>query len=95
MANTPGGSFIPKRNTSKTISTHSGKRIYIFSYIAYVFFFGTLFAVIGIFFLNQQADNKLQDLIVQIEDSKELIDRSQLDSVRVLDKRLSIAEQIL
>lgn len=95
MANTPGGSFIPKRSTGKIAPTHSGRRIYIFSYIAYVLFFGSLLSVAGIFFLNQQAERQLNEHISEVAEAQKSINRGQLESIRELDNRLQAADQIL
>ena len=95
MANTPGGSFIPKRSTGKVTPVRSGKRIYIFSYIAYVFFFGTLLSVVGIFFLNSQAEKQLQSFISKVEEQQQSFNRGQIDTIRKLDSRIKTAEQVL
>ncbi|MDC1205535.1 hypothetical protein N8083_01670 [Candidatus Pacebacteria bacterium] len=95
MANTPGGSFIPKRSTGKVVPTRSGKRVYIFSYIAYVFFFGSLLSVLGVFFLNQQVANQLKSNIALVDAAQEDLNRGQLGLIRALDSRLKAADQIL
>jgi len=95
MANTPGGSFIPKRSTGKVTPVRSGKRIYIFSYIAYVFFFGTLLSVVGIFFLSSQAEKQLQKYIARVDEEQQSFNRGQIDAVRKLDTQIKTAEQIL
>jgi hypothetical protein len=97
MANppTPSGSFIPKRNTGKVSQPRSGKRIYIFSYIAYTFFFATLTAVAGVFLFNQQAVNALSKNISAVNEVEQSLNRDQLDSVKELDERLQLASEIL
>ena len=95
MANTPGGSFIPKRSTGKVTPVRSGRRIYIFTYIAYVVFFGTLLSVVGLFFLNQQAENQLNEYVVRLEQAQSSVNREQINSIRKLDQRIKIAEQVL
>lgn len=95
MANPPGGSFIPKRSTGKVTAPRAGRRVYIFSYITYVVFFGTLLSVVGIFFLSQQAKSQLQEYIVRVDQEQQSFNRGQLESIRELDSRLNKAEQIL
>ncbi|MFT5037261.1 MAG: Tfp pilus assembly protein PilN [Candidatus Azotimanducaceae bacterium] len=95
MANTPSGSFIPKRNTSKSAQPPSARRIYVFSYISYIFFFGALIAVVGTFFLNEQAIKELNKHVALVAEAQKQISRSELDSVRQLDNRLHAAKQIL
>lgn len=95
MVNTPGSSFIPKRSTGKTVPRRSGKRIYIFSYVAYVVFFGTLLSVGGIFFLEQQAERQLEEHIALLEAERQSFNTSQLEEIKALDSRLRIALTIL
>lgn len=96
MSTTGGGSFIPKRSTGKVSSVRSGRRIYIFSYIAYVLFFGTLLSVVGIFFLHNQAETQLQEYITLVDgERKKFQEQSEIHDIKSLDTQLSTAEQIL
>lgn len=96
MANTGGGSFIPKRSTGRVAPARVGKRIYIFSYIAYVLFFGTLLSVVGIFFLHNQAEAQLQEYIARVDSARKAFEeQSQVNEIRELDAQLNTAEQVL
>lgn len=95
MANAQGGSFIPKRSTGKVKPSRTGKRVYVFSFIAYIIFFGTLITVLGLYFLNNQAENQLQEHIVLLSQEQESFENSQLDTVRDFKGRLDFAGRIL
>lgn len=95
MANTPGSSFIPKRSTGKVSPTRTAQRIYILSYVTYVFFFGTLLSVVGIFFLHQQAERQLSEHIALLESERESFNNAELEEIRQLDERLKYAMLIL
>ncbi|MDA8597070.1 hypothetical protein N9L26_01895 [Candidatus Pacebacteria bacterium] len=95
MANTPGGSFIPKRTTGTVAPKRKGQRIYILNYIAYALFFGTLVSVVGIFILDRQATGQLERHIVQLDEARQSVNESQIQSVRELDQRIKIAGSVL
>lgn len=95
MVNAPGGSFIPKRSTGKVSPVRSGKRIYVFSYVTYVLFFGTLLSVAGIFFLNQQAERQLAAHISMLEEERASFDGTRISEIKALDRQLSLAEDLL
>lgn len=95
MANTPGGSFIPKRSSGKVTPVRAGRRIYVFSFIAYILFFGTVLSVIGIYFLNTQAERQLTEHIALLEQERKAFRQSQLEEVRKFDTQLHLAEEIL
>lgn len=96
MANTGGGSFIPKRSTGRVAPVRSGRRVYVLSYIAYVLFFGTLLSVVGIFFLHNQAETQLQKFIELIDDERQAFqEQSEVNEIKALDTQLNTAMQIL
>ncbi len=96
MDSTPGGSFIPKRNAGqRRPRPQVGKRVYLFSYVAYIFFFGTLLGVAGIFLLNQQADKRLAENIIQLDQAQADFDRESIKEITVLDNKLRLAKRTL
>lgn len=95
MAKAQGGSFIPKRSTGKVRPSRTGRRVYILSYIAYIFFFGTLLTVAGIYFLNRQAELQLAQHVTLLADEQANFPQNELNRVRNLHNRLQAAQQIL
>lgn len=95
MPNTPG-SFIPKQHTTGTVAPkRAGRRIYIFSYVAYVLFFGTLLSVVGIFVLDRQATQQLTAYTLQLDEARQNVSANRLEEVRALDQRIKTAETVL
>lgn len=95
MDSSSSTSFIPKRNVAHQPRRPVGKRIYLFSYVAYTFFFGTLLGVVGIFFLNQQADKKLNETIALVSVAQADFDREQIKEITDIDARIRLAKQVL
>lgn len=96
MSNSSGGSFIPKRSTGKVKPMRVGRRIYIFSYIAYALFFGTLLSVMGIFFLHNQAEARLQEYIALVDKERQgFEEQREIIEIKNLDTQLKTAQQIL
>ncbi len=89
------GSFIPKRSTGRVSPTRPIRRIYILSYVAYVLFFGTLLSVVGIFFLEKQAEKQLASYIARVDEERRAFDSNKINAIRRLDLRLRTAERIL
>lgn len=92
---TPSGSFIPKRNSQPKPSVRSNKRIYLFSYLSYIVFFGTLLSVIGIYLLNQQAERKLEDSIVAVEQARTSFNQEQISAIVDFEERLNVAQELI
>lgn len=95
MESSSGGSFIPKRNVATQTRRPLSRRVYLFGYIAYIFFFGTLLAVAGIFFLNFQADKKLADIIIEVDMAQESIDSMQISEIKKFDWKIKTANTLL
>ncbi len=91
-----GSSFIPKNttrvSTSRTRGTH---RIYILSYISYIVFFGTLFSVAGVFLYASSVDKSLESLKTQLVEQRNKFSATDIESIKLLDKRLNSAEQLV
>ena len=94
MDGSTGGSFIPKRNVNKK-TAKTGRRVYIFTYVAYVVFFGTLMAVIGVFVVNQQVSNKQAEFVEAVDEAQSLFDRDQIESLIALESKIKLAENLL
>jgi hypothetical protein len=94
MDSSNSGSFIPKRNINKPVA-RVGRRVYIFSYVAYVIFFGTLMFVVGVFIINLQAEKKLNEFIASIEEAQSLFRQDQIDSLLALEAQLNSASTLL
>lgn len=94
MAEASSTSFIPK-NANKVRKPRTSKRIYIFSYISYVFFFGTLLAVLGVYVYSAQVKNELEAQKQQLASERSAFSEGDIAAVRDLEKRMTLAEQLL
>lgn len=94
MDSSPNGSFIPKRSVNKP-AAKIGRKIYIFSYVAYVVFFGTMLSVVGVFVIDRQVDQRLQEYVIEVDGAQSLFDRNQIDSLVSLDRKLNLASRLL
>lgn len=94
VSGTGGTSFIPK-NANKVRKPRVSKRIYIFSYISYVFFFGTLLAVIGVYVYSIQVKNTLAEQKDVLARERAAFSESDIEQVRELEKRILLAERLL
>lgn len=94
MAEASGTSFIPK-NANRVRKPRTSKRIYIFSYVSYVFFFGTLLAVIGVYVLSVQTGRALEASKQELARERETFDQGDIAAVRDLEKRIVTAEKLL
>ncbi|MEX0930723.1 MAG: hypothetical protein WDZ68_00340 [Candidatus Paceibacterota bacterium] len=90
----PTSSFIPK-NANKVKKLRTTKRIYIFSYISYVLFFGTLIVVLGTYVYNVQVKNSLEEHKQLIAAERESFTEGDIAQVRDLEKRLVTAERLI
>lgn len=91
-----GSSFIPKSSarvaTTRTRSTH---RIYILSYISYIVFFGTLFAVAGVYLYSSSITRNLESLKAQLATERNRFSTADIETIKLLDKRLNTAAQLV
>lgn len=87
-------SFIPK-NANKVRKPRTSKRIYIFSYLSYVFFFGTLITVVGVYFYVAQTKGTLEEQKQILATERTRFSDSDIEYVRDLEKRLLLTERLL
>lgn len=96
MANPPGGSFIPKRPQARRSSpTKAGRRVYVFSYVAFVVFFGTLLSSGGIYFLKERAAQQLEEHALLLEAERTVFNQAEIDEIRSFDEQLQLAMTVL
>lgn len=91
-----GSSFIPKNSTRvSTVRTRGTHRIYILSYISYIVFFGTLFSVAGVFLYSSSVNRSLESLKNQLTEQRNRFSAADIESIKLLDKRLHSAKQLV
>ncbi len=88
-------SFIPKNTQRIQKRVRTTYRIYLLSYLSYVFFFGTLIAVIGTYLYAVQVNNGLKAIKTDFDTARQVFSESDIEGVRQLEKRLLTADQLL
>lgn len=94
MAEGTGASFIPK-NTTRVKKPRTSRRIYVFSYISYILFFGTLLTVAGTYLYSRHIENQMAAVQEQLASEQARFSQSDIEQVRALEKRLIVAERLL
>lgn len=90
------GSFIPRQSkTPATAHQHKARKIYLFSYVSYVLFFGTLLCVAGLWLYGLQLDRSLEEQKALLATERESFSQGDIERVRELEQRLLIAEALL
>jgi len=95
MENRQGSSFIPKNTVRTTTKPQNVRRVYIFTYVAFVLFFGTAIATVGIFIYDISIDNQIAAQQENLSKEREVFNQADLERVRELDARMNKAFGIL
>jgi len=91
-----GSSFIPKNsNRVSTVRTRGTHRIYILSYVSYIVFFGTLFAVAGVFLYASSVNRSVVSVKDQLAAERSRFSTDEIESIKLLDMRLKGAEKLV
>ena len=90
------GSFIPKqaKPAENRTRTRTVRKVYLFSYISYVVFFGTLLVVAAMFLYEIHLNNNLSTQKSLLAAERESFSQSDIERVRELDRKLIIANQL-
>lgn len=88
-------SFIPKNVNRLERRSRGTHRIYLLSYLSYVFFFGTLIAVVGIYFYGIQVAAELNNIKSALDDARTRFSERDIETVRALEKKLLSASQLV
>lgn len=88
-------SFIPKNANRVQMRARGTHRIYLLSYLSYVFFFGTLIAVVAIYFYAVQVETQLENVKSDLEAARARFSERDIETVRALEKKLLASNQLL
>lgn len=95
MDGSQSSSFIPKQPARGKVKTRGVRKIYIFAYISFVLFFGTLIATAGTFFYKVSVDAQLNAERQKLADLKGQFDRAELERIKDLEKQLDLAALVI
>ena len=90
-----GASFIPKSGVKKVQRNRGTRRIYLLAYICYIVFFSTLFVVVGVYLYAATVNRSLTSLKEQLSVEQQRFSVSDIEQVRLFDKRMQEATRLL
>lgn len=90
-----GASFIPKSGVKKVQRNRGTRRIYLLAYICYIVFFSTLFVVVGVYLYAATVNRSLSTLKEQLSVEQQRFSVSDIEQVRLFDKRMREATRLL
>lgn len=90
-----GASFIPKSGVKKVQRNRGARRIYLLAYICYIIFFSTLFVVVGVYLYAATVNRSLTTLKEQLSVEQQRFSVSDIEQVRLFDKRMREANRLL
>jgi hypothetical protein len=94
MDSSQGSSFIPKTPMSGSLSKRRVRKIYIFTYLIYTFFIGSLLAAGGVWFYKVTVQKELAAVQVALNEERERFNQADLEKVTELDARLIEAKNV-
>jgi hypothetical protein len=86
-------SFIPQRPVQGATKKRNVRKIYVFTYISYVLFFGSAMAAVGTFFYDSLLDTRLQAQKDRLIAEEAKFDQQAINSVRALDQKIKSAQK--
>lgn len=96
MAQVQNASFIPKRTEQKPKRRRRiGRRIYLLSYVAYVFFFGGVLAALVVWLYEGQVSRQLVATEAELAELSQVFSADDIAAVKDFKKQLVVAEERL
>jgi hypothetical protein len=95
MNPTGPSSFIPKSPSRTTVKPRGVRKIYVFTYLSLVLFFGTLIASAGTFFFDITTTAQLADQKAALASARNQFSDTDLNRLRVLESRIENAKLLL
>lgn len=86
----PGPSFIPKRTPTKQ-ARRGPRRMYVFSYIAFILMFGAILTAAAVFIYKLQIEAQMVDRQKTLSDAVNKFDQADLEMVKEFEQRLHFA----
>jgi hypothetical protein len=91
--NPQGTSFIPQRPSLGQSPKKVVRKVYVFTYLSYVFFFGTLLSVFGVLGYGYMLDNQLQEQKDKLVAEEALFNDTELETIKKFDIQLKTARE--
>ncbi len=88
-------SFIPKSPTKSAVRPRGVRKIYVFTYLSLVLFFGTLIASAGTFFFEFSLKNQLDTQKQELANEQNAFNARDLERLRELENRIENAKRLM
>lgn len=95
MAGPQGSSFIPKQPANGSVKRSGVRRIYIFTYVAFVMFFGTIIASAGTFFYQVSVESQLEAEKEKLVQAKEAFSQADIEKIKAVSLQIEAAKMLL
>ncbi len=95
MDSSQGSSFIPKSPVRGAVTKRRVRKVYLITYLIYVFFVGTLLASAGIWFYKFTVQNDLDAVKLALNEERDRFKQSDLEMVSQLNLRMKEADRLL
>lgn len=95
MDSSQSSSFIPKSPVRGAVNKRRVRKIYVITYLIYVFFLGTLLAAGATWFLKYSAEQSLTAVQNSLTEERNRFNQSDLHLVQEIDQRMAESNQLL
>ncbi len=95
MDSSQGSSFIPKSPVRGAVTKRRVRKVYLITYLIYVFFVGSLLASAGIWFYKFTVQNDLDAVKLALNEERDRFKQSDLEMVSQLNLRMKEADRLL
>ncbi len=95
MDSSQGSSFIPKSPVRGAVTKRRVRKVYLITYLIYVFFVGSLLASAGIWFYKFTVQNDLDAVKLALNEERDKFKQSDLEMVSELNLRMKEADRLL
>lgn len=89
--NPQGTSFIPQRPTFSGSPKKVIRKVYVFTYLSYVFFFGTIFAVLAVLAYGYMLDTQIKAQTNKLAEEEAIFNEEDMQSIKLFDIQLQTA----
>ncbi len=94
MDSSQGSSFIPKSPVSGTVNKRRVRKIYVFTYLIYIAFVGSIIAAVGTWIYKLSVANELTTVQAALNAERDRFNQADLDRVTELNARITEAKSI-
>jgi len=95
MEHSQGHSFIPKSPVRGEVKPRGVRKVYVLTYLTFVFFFGTLLVTAGTFFFDLTVNKQLDTEKGRLAQERNSFNQANLERVRELEVRMNTSFNIL